>query len=201
MSDERPPFERLDGDHPPDDLDGPVAPTLAPPETDDRSRIRDPLPQPLLSRRRLVILLVLLVAAGLVVAAGRAGGDTDPGGGEAGIASFSPAPGGRVLRQATVGVILEQGHDGRITIDGVEIPELQMEGAIQPDSDQWRGMTEEQRSLGPRPNTRERVLFRPGPGQVIETLGPGEVRVTVRYWRMADGEDSARTFSYTIYAS
>ncbi|HYI60582.1 MAG TPA: hypothetical protein VEW93_02125 [Acidimicrobiales bacterium] len=183
----------------PDDPPVPVDPTAA--DEEHRAReIRDPLPQPLVSVRRLVIAALLLVAVGCLVVAGRSGGDTDRRtDAQPAIASFTPAPGGRVIRQSTVGVILEQGYDGRLTINGTAIPEAQMEGAVVPGTDAYERLTEDQRRLGPRPNNRERVLFRPGPGQAITELDTGEVQITVRYWRVADGEQTARTFSYSIY--
>jgi hypothetical protein len=174
--------------------------TAAPAPRRDPSEIRDPLPQPLFSWRRLVIVLLLGVAAGCLVVAIRSGGGTTPSDDQVAIVSFTPTPGSRVIRQSTIGVVLRQGYDGRIAVNGVEIPEVQMEGAIAPDSEAWRRLSPTEREKGPRPNAKERVLYRPGPGKAVAELDTGEVQVTVRYWRVAEGEATASTFSYSIYA-
>lgn len=181
--------------------------TTPPPPADelvvarDPSEIRDPLPQPLFSVRRLVIVAVLAVAVGCLVVAARSGGETATrSDDQVDIVAFTPSIGSRVIRQSTIGVILRDGYDGRLTINGVTIPEVQMEGALDPDSEAWRRLSATERSRGPRPNAKERVLYRPGPGKAVAELDTGEVQVTVRYWKVSEGEATATSFSYTIYA-
>lgn len=165
----------------------------------DPSTIRDPLPQPLFSVRRLVIVLGLLAAVGCLVVAARSAGDSeDTVAGSSAIVSFLPTPGGRVLRQSEVGVELEDGYDGRLTIDGVAIPEEQMVGAIDPDSAEYRQLPDELRDKGPRPNNKNVVKFQPGPGKALTEYDTGSVEITVRYWRIADGSATAETTTYTI---
>ncbi len=168
----------------------------------DPSTIRDPLPQPLFSVRRAVIAALLLVAVGCLVVAVQSGGGTDPADpvdAQAAIVAFTPTPGSRVIRQSTVGVMLEQGYDGRLTINGTAIPEEEMEGAIVPGSEAYEALSDEDRQKGPRPNNKEQVLYRPGPGKAVADLGTGEVQIVVRYWRVSEGEQTARTFPYSIY--
>ncbi len=196
----------VDGtDHGPaglDRLDGPGdAGTVVVDEPFDPSTIRDPLPQPLFSWRRLVVVGVLVVAALCLVVAARSGGDgtsATASGDTSAIVAYQPTPGGRVLRQSEVGVILEDGWDGRLTINGVAIPEEQMVGAIDPTSPEYQSLPEDQRDLGPRPNTKNVVKFQPGPGRAITEYDTGTVEVVVRYWRIVDGPETARTTSYTV---
>ena len=143
----------------------------------DPSSIRDPLPQPLFSLRRLGIVALLPVAVALVVVAARSAGDPEDRGAEDSIpiVRYEPPPGGRALRQARVGVELEQGYDGRLIIDGIEIPEEQMAGAIDPDSAEFQRLPDDQRELGPRPNNKNLVMFVPGPGKAITEHDTGEV--------------------------
>jgi hypothetical protein len=170
------------------------------PEAFDPSTIRDPLPQPLFSWRRVVIVLLLLAAVGCLVIAARSAGDTGSGGDlDAAIISYTPDPGGRVLRQSQVGVELEPGYDGRLSINGVSIPEEQMVGAIVPGSEAWERLSPEQQRLGPRPNNKNLVMFQPGEGKAITEYDTGAVDVSVRFWKLDEGPDSARTVSYTIY--
>lgn len=170
------------------------------PEAFDPSTIRDPPPQPLFSLRRLVIVLLLALAVGALVVAAQSAGDTGDGGDlDAAILTYTPDPGGRVLRQSQVGVELEPGYDGRLTINGVSIPEEQMVGAIVPGSEAWERLTPEQQRLGPRPNNKSLVMFQPGEGKAITEYDTGAVDVSVRFWKLDEGPDSARTVSYTIY--
>lgn len=181
-----------------DDIDGDLA-TREPDAPFDPSTIRDPLPQPLFSVRRLVIVAVLALAVGCLYVAGRSGGDTDGATTtDTAIESYVPGRGGRVLRQSQIGVVLTEGYDGRISIDGVPIPEGQMVGAIDPTSPEYQALPQDQRDLGPRPNNKNVVQFQPGPGKAITEYDTGSVQVTIRYWRIADGPESARTTTYTV---
>jgi hypothetical protein len=175
--------------------------------TDDRdpafdpSSIRDPLPQPLFTLRRLGIVAVLAVAVLCLYIAGRSGGDTDPAavsGGDTPIESYQPTPGGRVLRQSEVGVVLRDGYDGRITIDGVAIPEDEMVGAIDPTSAEYQALPQDQRDLGPRPNNKNVVKYQPGPGKTITEYATGSIQVTISYWRLSEGRGSQQTTTYTV---
>ncbi|HEX7134184.1 MAG TPA: hypothetical protein VF228_16525 [Iamia sp.] len=159
----------------------------------DPSTIRDPLPQPLFSLRRLVIVAVLALAVLCLYIAGRSGADSDPiATGATAIESYLPSPGGRVLRQSEVGVVLKDGYDGRITIDGIAIPEEQMVGAVAPDSPEYDP------EVGPRPNKKNVVKYQPGPGQAVSEYATGTIEITIRYWRIADGPDSATSTTYTV---
>ena len=106
-----------------------------------------------------------------------------------------PEPGGHVLHQTSIGVQLLRGYDGRLTIDGTEIPEDEMDGAAPPGSPAYDPR------YGVRPNNKERVFFTPGKGKVLDQYRTGEVHLTVRFWRIADGERSARTVSWAFFVN
>jgi hypothetical protein len=136
---------------------------------------------------------VLALAVLCLYIAGRAGGDTDPGAdGATAIESYQPTPGGRVLRQSEVGVVLADGYDGRITIDGVAIPEGEMVGAVSPESPEFDP------EVGPRPNKKNVVKYQPGPGKAVSEYATGSVEITIRYWRIVDGPDAATSTTYTV---
>ena len=165
----------------------------------DPAAIRDPLPQPLLSWRRLAIVGLLALAVGCLVIAGRSGGDSGEGEGyDRAIVAYQPAPGGRVPRQSEVGVELAAGYDGRLTINGVAIPEAEMLGAIVPGTEAYAQLSEEQRRLGPRPNNKNVVKFRTGEGKAVPELDTGAVQIEVSFWKLAEGPQAARSVSYTI---
>ena len=165
----------------------------------DPSQIRDPLPQPLFSWRRLAILGALAVAVACLVVAGRSGGSSGEGEGyDRAIVSYLPAPGGRVPRQSEVGVELAPGYDGRLTINGVPIPETEMLGAIVPGTEAYAQLSEDQRRLGPRPNNKNVVKYRTGEGKAVPELDTGAVQMEISFWRVAEGPQAARQVSYTI---
>lgn len=174
----------------PEDDDGAVAVEDAP---FDPMSIRDPLPQPLFSVRRLVIALALVLVGvlGVLMVQSGEGRETDTGDGTA-IVQYEPQPGGQLLRQAEVGVVLDDGWDGRLSINGVVIPEEQMVGAVDPASPEYDP------DLGPRPNTKSTVKFQPGPGKVITEYGTGSLDITVTYWRIVDGRSTAKSTTYRV---
>lgn len=149
---------------------------------------------PLFSRRRLVIAVALIGALALFWYGTRRG--TETGGGVAAndpaVVVKVPGPGDRVLRQSQVGAELKQGYDGQLVIDGHEIPEDQLEGAIPASSPEYDP------KLGVRPNNKNKLFFVPGAGKRITTLPPGEVQVVLHFWPIQDGPRLAKTISWTF---
>jgi hypothetical protein len=168
----------------------------------DPATIINPPKQPLLSVRRLVIVAILVAAAAILVVSQRGGESAGGGTGcsDPAVVGWDPCPGSRVLRQAQVGVELQPGYDGRISIDGVQVPEEQMQGAIVPGSEAYQALTPDERALGPRPNNKNVVKFQPGKGKVIERFS-GQISVTIRYWKISAGEETALPLSYTVFVT
>ncbi len=164
----------------------------------DPNLIRDPPPQPLFSVRRLVILVALVAAVGCLVVAARSGGGSEGEGNDLAVVVYDPQPGGQVARQAPVGVELEPGYDGRLTINGVPIPEEQMLGAIEPGTEAFANLPPEQQDLGPRPNNKNVVKYQPGEGKAVAEYDTGTVDIGVRFWKVAEGPDESRSITYTI---
>lgn len=145
--------------------------------------------------RRLAIVAALAVAVGVLWYGGRRADDGVVRPGDAVVVLQDPGPGTRAVRQTTVGAELEPGYDGRLSINGVAIPEEQMEGAIDP-----RSVSPDQLArYGVRPNNRNRVFFRPGKGKVLEELPQGDVTVTVRYFRERHDPAEARTLTWSFH--
>lgn len=145
--------------------------------------------------RRIVIgaLLVLCVAI-LVVGTKRADTDGKTGDSDPVIVSQTPLPDGHALRQSEVSAVLLNGYDGRLTINGIAIPEGQMEGAIDPNS-----VSEaDYKKFGLRPNNRNTVAFRPGEGKVLTSLPTGPVTVTLHYFRDRLNQGGGRTVSWSF---
>ncbi len=147
--------------------------------------------------RRGAILLALVAAASLFVWGTR---DTesglDAGSNDPVIVSRVPLPGAIEPRQVDIGAELQIGFDGRLQINGIDIPEDEMIGALDPAT----VSADELERLGIRPNNRNSVRFRPGPGKVIESLPRGEVQVTVTYFRDRSPQENrgSDTWTFTV---
>lgn len=140
--------------------------------------------------RRIVIALVFLAAvAFLLWATHRGVSGIDGPASDRAVVSQVPGPGDRVLRQTEVGAELLPGYDGRLTVNGVVIPEEQMQDAVDPNS-----LTAKQ--FGVRPNNRNRVFFLPGPGKVIDKFSGREVSITVRFWKESEGQARGRAVTW-----
>ncbi len=118
------------------------------------------------------------------------GAATDPA-----IVVQTPSPGAHVVRQTSVGVELQPGYDGRITVDGVEIPEDQMDGAAPAGSPAYDVR------YGVRPNNKQHVSFTPGEDKVVKRYRSGEVHVSVRFWPIAQGEAASKTVSWAYFVN
>lgn len=143
---------------------------------------------------RIAATTVVLALAAAIFAYGCSKGQTaDEAASNPAIVAQFPAPGGRALRQTDLGAELLVGYDGRLTINGIDIPEEQMEGAVDPST-----LSEQElRQFGVRPSSRNRVVFRPGPGKVIESLDPGPVTIVLRYFKDRRESTTARVVTWT----
>lgn len=112
------------------------------------------------------------------------------------IISLTPNDGAQALRQTQVGADLAVGYDGRLTINGIEIPEDQMVGARDP----AQVSPEDLAQNGLRANNRNQVYFKPGPGKVIETFESGTVDITLRYFREGQPGEGAGTVRWSFTA-
>jgi hypothetical protein len=91
------------------------------------------------------------------------------------IESVNPAPGELTGLIDTVAVDLADRYSGVLVIDGVEIPEDELERVV--------GI--------------QTVSFRPGPGKAISRFRAGVNVVVVKYWNGRVQDRPARPFSYS----
>jgi hypothetical protein len=140
----------------------------------DNGRPRDGAPAPESAGRagvrRGVIALAVLAALGLFVLAGLAA-DTDSAEDDvpitgAAVEQLTPAEGDQVLQQQLVQIDLASGWTGDLSINGIRIPEDQLE----------------------RNEGLSTIGYQPGEGKVIERLGP-ENCADATIWRIAEGPD------------
>ena len=131
-------------------------------------------------RRRLVTSALLLLAlAGIVVAARAA--DTGEDSARPPVAAIEarfPPEGAIALNGDLIGVDLVTGYEGRLVVGGIPIPDDQVNCIDCPAT-----------PTGPDPLNR--VLFRPGPGQVIESLPTGPLCAVAIIWPTAAGPSAS----------
>ena len=133
--------------------------------------------------RRLAIFALLAVAVGVLAWGTRSTVSGDSGSKDQIVVAQFPVPDALALRQTEVGADLLEGYDGRIVINGISIPEKEMDGVVPATSaEAARG----KKAPALRPNNRRHVFFTPGAGKVIEKLPQGRVVITVVYFR--DGQ-------------
>ncbi|HRW38660.1 MAG TPA: hypothetical protein P5254_13235 [Aquihabitans sp.] len=142
-------------------------------------------------------LIAVVLGSTLALAAWGAGFTVSGGGDdhldEAIIALF-PRDGAQALRQTAIGADLQPGYDGRLQINGIDIPEDQMDGAIDPNS-----VTQAQLDrYGIRPNNKNHVFFTPGPGKVIEEYDTGVLTIVLRYFRDEREDATSRTVTWNV---
>ena len=144
--------------------------------------------------RRSVIGIVLVAALGVAIWGSRSASSSGDGEFKNGaIVALSPIPDAQALRQTAVGADLAVGWDGRLTVNGIDIPEAEMVGARDPATVDPADLAQN----GLRANNRNTVYFKPGPGKVIESFEQGTVTITLRYYR--DGHpESSDTRTWTI---
>lgn len=144
---------------------------------------------------RIGSLLVVALALGILYWGSSRAETTQPTGtGDLVVQQLFPGDGAKALRQTEVGADLKAGFDGRLTVNGIEIPEDEMEGVVDPASPEAARLPPEQADVL-RPNNRNRVFFSPGPGKVIEKLPQGETTITVTYF--VDGQPTVGRGSLT----
>ncbi|MFN8016514.1 MAG: hypothetical protein U0P45_00140 [Acidimicrobiales bacterium] len=171
----------------------------APPATSDQPGDGPATPAgkrpPMSTRNRRIVSAVILIAVLAIAFVGTRGLGTSGGDNlDQAIVALFPNDGAQALRQTEVGVDLKPGYDGRLVINGVAIPESQMIGARDPKTTDPRDIEEN----GIRPNNKNHVFFKPGPGKVFEELPQGTVFITARFWQDGRKSETSRVVSWTI---
>lgn len=153
---------------------------------------RPPWPRWLVRTITAVVILAFLAFGWWGFTSG--GSDADNSAIKGAVIALSPPEGAQAPRQQAVGADLEVGYDGRLVINGIEIPEEQMEGARDPEKVDPADLA----ANGVRPNNRNFVYFRPGPGKVIEEFEQGPVTVQLRYFKEARENTTSNTVTWSF---
>ena len=111
------------------------------------------------------------------------------------ITNVSPAPNDRqVLSTTEISVDLEDGYRARLTLDGVEIPTNDLEDVAGRVPEPGQQVEIPPTAIYDQGNSL--IRFQPAEGAVVERYGTGVHNVTVTYWKIVDGEETARSFSW-----
>jgi hypothetical protein len=102
----------------------------------------------------------------------------------------------QVLAQSQVVVDLEEGYEGRLTIDGLDFPTLRMEELTDDDVEPGE-QVEIPAGVVFEPGN-DTLTFTPGPGIEIERFDEGLHDVRVIYWPADRGEGAARSYSWSF---
>jgi hypothetical protein len=99
----------------------------------------------------------------------------------------------QVLQQEGVVVDFEYGYEGRLSIDGVELP-ITMLGQIEVEPGE---MIELPPTAVFDPGNAV-LSFKPVEGALIESFAEGRHEAKVVFWKTADGEDTAKTYRWSF---
>lgn len=102
----------------------------------------------------------------------------------------------QALSQTNVFVDLETGYTGVFVIDGVEIPTVNIDELSSDTVDPGAQIAVPPVTVYEPGNAT--LTFTPGSDAPITEFGEGEHQVTVRYWRIDEGPQRARTYSWTF---
>jgi hypothetical protein len=113
------------------------------------------------------------------------------------IESISPVPDAvQVLAQTNVVVDLAEGYEGALTVDGIEFRTLRLEDYSNPNVEPGTQVDIPAGVLFEPGN--ETLTFTPGPDIEITRFAEGNHTVRVEYWRSADPERRARSYTWTF---
>jgi hypothetical protein len=156
--------------------------------------VTTPLPPGWTRRQRLVFGAVLAVGLALIgfglsrsVTGDAATKPTD-----VAIERLIPKPGDSLqVNQDTVGIDLQTGYRGELTIDGQAIPifDLNQSQSATPFDKQLSAQYDEGQGT---------ILFTPREGATIEAFSPGRHTIAVTYWKLAESKALARSFSWSF---
>ncbi|MFA5774387.1 MAG: hypothetical protein WC864_03305 [Ilumatobacteraceae bacterium] len=112
------------------------------------------------------------------------------------IESISPANGDEVLRQAQVIVDFAEGYNAVLTIDGIELPTTRLDELTANGATPQPGAQVELPPTAIFDPGNYIISYQPQEGAPIEEFAQGDHIAGVRYWKIQDGEESARIYNW-----
>jgi hypothetical protein len=113
------------------------------------------------------------------------------------VEQISPARGDSVLRQTEIVADLAPGYTGELVIDGVALPVVEIQATLTPDPSQDATVP-----LTTRFDPGSNVLrYLPQDGAPIPRFEQGTHDVSVVFWRIDEGRERARSYSWQFDVS
>ena len=112
------------------------------------------------------------------------------------IERMSPQDGDRVLRQSQIIVDFIEGYEAVLFIDGVELPTTRLDELTASGQQAAPGAQVELPPTAVFDPGNFIISFQPQVGAVIEEFTQGEHEGKVRYWRIADGREKSRVYTW-----
>jgi hypothetical protein len=110
-------------------------------------------------------LVVIIIVGGAITALVFVSEDSNNDVRDAAVEQFIPVEGNKIFQQDHVGIDLAPGYDGTLALNGVAIPDDELEKT-------------------PALNL---VLFTPGPGKAVEAYSEGQNCALATFWQIKDG--------------
>ena len=112
------------------------------------------------------------------------------------IERMSPQDGDRVLRQSQIIVDFIEGYEAVLFIDGVELPTTRLDELTASGQQAAPGAQVELPPTAVFDPGNFIISFQPQVGAVIEEFTQGEHEGKVRYWRIGDGREKSRVYTW-----
>lgn len=112
------------------------------------------------------------------------------------IENISPANGDKILRQAQVIVDFAEGYTAVLTIDGFQLPTTRLDELTANGATPKPGAQVELPPTAIFDPGNYIISYQPQTGAPIEEFTQGDHIASVRYWKIQDGEQSARIYNW-----
>ncbi|MEI8391717.1 MAG: hypothetical protein WCG40_04385 [Actinomycetes bacterium] len=113
------------------------------------------------------------------------------------IVDVSPAPNDRqVLSQTEINVDLQDGYEASLILDDIAIPTERLDDLGSQVPKPGQQIVLPPTAIYDQGNSR--IRFEPTTGAVIESYTVGKHQVEILYWRIEDGRNSARSFTWSF---
>jgi hypothetical protein len=113
------------------------------------------------------------------------------------IVGVSPAPNDRqVLSQTEISVDLIDGYEAELILDGISIPTTRLEDAAPQDVKPGQQIELPKTAIYDQGNSL--IRFEPTEGAAVEKYDVGVHKVTVLFWKIEEGRNTARSFSWSF---
>jgi hypothetical protein len=113
------------------------------------------------------------------------------------IINVSPAPNDRqVLSQTEISVDLIDGYEAELILDGINIPTTRLEDAAPQEVRPGQQIELPKTAIYDQGNSL--IRFEPTEGAAVEKYDVGVHRVTVYFWKIEEGRNTARSFSWSF---